>query len=87
MNFLDMGKAFDRILRDELWEHLVGREVNKKLIRVISRISRNTSNIIISQNRSSKPFVTKYGQYGQSPLLFIIFIDQIITDINSKILR
>lgn len=81
MGFIDLEKAFDKVPRERLWEILERRGINKKIIRIIKNIYENNTNSVISQNRRSEPFNTKEGLRqggGLSPLLFTIYIDEII---------
>lgn len=85
--FLDMEKAFDKVPRAQIWRSLHEREVNDKLIRVVKSLYRETKNSVISRNRTSEMFTTKEGVRqggGLSPLLFIIFMDNIIKETNKK---
>jgi hypothetical protein len=86
--FLDMEKAFDRVPRDKLWEGLQVRNVDVKLVNVIKCMYRVTRNCVISNNLRSDEFQTRKGirQGGSlSPLLFIIFMDEIIKKVKQRI--
>lgn len=79
--FIDMEKAFDRVPRAKIWKCLRKREVSNKLIKVAKSLYKRTRNCVISKNLKSEPFITNEGvrQGGSlSPLLFIIFMDEII---------
>ena len=86
--FIDLEKAFDTVPRTKIWESLHTRRVSSKMIRIIQSLYKNTVNCVISKNSISDKFTTNEGlrQGGvMSPLLFIIFMDDIITKCNEII--
>lgn len=86
--FLDMEKAFDRVPRQEIWNTLKKRNVGDKMINVIKSLYDETNNYVIKNNMKSEIFKTKEGvrQGGSlSPLLFIIYMDEIIRETNQRI--
>lgn len=79
--FIDLEKAFDKVPREKVWISLEKRGVNSKLQRAIKVIYKNTRNYVISNNERSEEFKTREGlrQGGVlSPVLFTIFMDEII---------
>lgn len=81
--FIDLEKAFDRVNRKRMWDILVERGVNKKLIQAIKSIYKRGIHYVNSNNRKSETFESKGGlrQGGAlSPTLFNIFIDHIIKE-------
>lgn len=87
MGFIDLEKAFDTVPRSKLWKILSSRGINSKIIRIIRKIYENNTNAVIFRGMKSDTFKTEEGlrQGGRlSPLLFIIFMDEIIKNCKSK---
>lgn len=87
MAFLDLEKAFDRVPRAKIWNSLQNRKVNYQLIEAVRNLYENTENCVIYQNMKSEMFNTNEGvrQGGSlSPLLFIIYMDDIIKETRRK---
>ncbi|XP_073989088.1 uncharacterized protein [Rhodnius prolixus] len=85
--FIDLCKAFDRVPRSMIWEILAKRNVNKALIERIKSFYRNCRNYVRTSNLSSEVFTTTAGvRQGDSlsPLLFIIFMDDILKACQNK---
>ena len=85
--FIDLQKAFDRVERGQLWRILQEEHYNipAKLVRVIRSIYSQCTSRVKTQNIESKEFNIETGvRQGDvlSPLLFIIFMDKCIRDIN-----
>lgn len=81
--FIDLVKAFDKVRRKKLWEILEKRGVDSGLLQSIQSIYKKNVNFVIRQNMRSAEFETRDGlrQGGTlSPLLFIIFLDEIIKE-------
>ena len=81
LGFIDLEKAFDRVPRKKIWEILRKRGVEPKIIRLVQIICSGNMNAIIHRNQKSETFTTKEGLRqggGLSPILFIIFMDEII---------
>ena len=79
--FLDLKSAFDRVPKNEIWISLNKLDVNKKLINVIKSIYKNVQGSVRLNGQQSGNFRMKKGiKQGDSlsPLLFIVFMDQII---------
>lgn len=86
--FIDLEKAFDRTPRKRVWQNLSNRGVSPKVTRVIQSLYQKTRNYVINNNRTSEEFTTNEGlrQGGVlSPVLFNIFIDEIIRTCHQKI--
>lgn len=81
MCFIDLEKAFDKVKREEIWNALESNGVEVGLIEAIKSLYKNTTNTVKANNHETKKFRTTQGvrQGGVlSPLLFLIFMDQII---------
>uniref|UniRef100_A0A1Y1MCV0 Reverse transcriptase domain-containing protein n=1 Tax=Photinus pyralis TaxID=7054 RepID=A0A1Y1MCV0_PHOPY len=86
--FIDLEKAFDKVPRKKVWKILYENGINGKLIRVVQSLYQNSKNRVIKGNLKSESFTTKAGlrQGGvMSPLLFTIFMDNIIKQCQKKI--
>jgi Reverse transcriptase (RNA-dependent DNA polymerase) len=80
--FVDLEKAFDKVQRGIVWNSLEKRGIDSKLLRAIKSIYKSNTNYVIHRNRRSEGFATHEGlrQGGVlSPLLFNVFIDEILT--------
>lgn len=85
--FIDLEKAFDRINRNEIWRILDKYKINHKIIRITRNIYNNTKNIVITNGITSEPFQTSEGLRqggGLSPLLFILFMNEILKKCNKE---
>ncbi|XP_031339654.1 uncharacterized protein LOC116168122 [Photinus pyralis] len=85
--FIDLVKAFDSIPRDKVWESLLKRNVDNKLVRVIKSLYKSTLNYVIWKNMKSGFFATTQGLRqggGLSPTLFNIFMDDVIKSCNAN---
>lgn len=88
--FLDLEKAFDRVPRAAIWESLKNRNVSNKMIRVIQRLYKSGENYIIRKNMKSEKFTVDSGLRqggGLSPMLFNIFMDDIIKECMEKTIK
>lgn len=86
--FVDLEKAFDMVPRQSVWRSLQQRGVDKKLIRAIESLYKNTTSYVIRNNQESRKFETKDGlrQGGvMSPALFTAFMDDIIRKCRPRI--
>lgn len=86
MVFLDLKKAFDRVPRNKLWRVLEDPRygVPGHLIRAIRGLYQRTESAVISDYRDSQWFeITSGVRQGSvlSPLLFIIYMDNIMKNI------
>ena len=87
ITFIDLEKAFDRVQREMMWEILEKIKISKQLLGAIKSIYRMTTNYIRTGNETTEEFITTKGlrQGGAlSPMLFILFLDNIIKNIKDK---
>lgn len=79
--FLDIAAAFDSVPRHEIWAALEAKNVPSKLICAIKATYQNSKGIVRINGKESRPFnMSKGVKQGDSlsPLLFIIFMDEIL---------
>ena len=83
--FVDYEKAFDTIIRDALWLKLVENGVSCKIINIMKSLYSTVSACVkLSSNLSDAFDVTLGLKQGEplSPLLFILFINDISNSFN-----
>ena len=89
MAFLDIKAAYDQVDRDLLWPRLEARGVPDGLIQVLKALfDGNTAFVAINGNQST-PFPISSGVLQGSllsPLLYSLFIDDLIESINKTTL-
>ena len=81
MAFLDLGKAFDRVNRKQLWQILNRRGIPFHLIEVIRSLYKNTSVKIDTGRKILNKIYTSQGLRkgcNLSPALFNIYIDDLL---------
>lgn len=84
--FIDYEKAFDKIDRTFLWQKLISENVSSKLVQAISSMYLIVKSCIRYQSFKSDFFSSHIGlKQGDpsSPLLFMLFINDIIQNVNS----
>ena len=84
--FIDYEKAFDKIDRTFLWQKLISENVSSKLVQAISLMYLIVKSCIRYQSSKSDFFSSHIGlKQGDpsSPLLFMLFINDIIQNVNS----
>ena len=84
--FIDYEKAFDKIDRTFLWQKLISENVSSKLVQAISSMYLIVKSCIRYQSSKSDFFSSHIGlKQGDpsSPLLFMLFINDIIQNVNS----
>ncbi|KAJ8946475.1 hypothetical protein NQ318_004521 [Aromia moschata] len=82
-----IGKAFDNVNRRKIWEILKEKQVNNKLLAVTKSLYKNRENIVITKNRHSETFKAERGLRqggGLGPLLFIVYMDQMIREARKE---
>lgn len=86
--FIDYEKAFDKIDRTFLWQKLISENVSSKLVQAISSMYLIVKSCIRYQSSKSDFFSSHIGlKQGDpsSPLLFMLFINDIIQNVNSDL--
>ncbi len=87
MAFVDQEKAFDRVVRAELWECLAERGIFGELLRAIQSLYICSQAAVRTREGETYWFEVKCGlRQGcvLSPLLFIIFLDNIMKRANQE---
>lgn len=79
--FIDYKKAFDRVVREKLWDILERRGIPLHLIRVIKSMYKN-SKITITDNETKMATINLGLRQGcsLSPILFNIYIDDVLRE-------
>ena len=86
ISFIVSEKAFDWIDRDMLMYKLISYNVDGKFYKAIRAIYNNTRTIVKGNQMFSSWFDTRFGvKQGEtlSPTLFIIFLNDLVTDIKN----
>ena len=81
--FLDIQKAFDTVWHDGLWFRLWELGVRGRMWRVIKKMYDITESAVLLEGEKSKPFDISQGVAqgcSLSPILFSIFINQLLDD-------
>lgn len=85
--FIDYMKAFDLIVRSDLWRKLIGYEINGKFIAVIYNLYASAKSCVKKGGDLSEFFLCNIGvRQGEnlSPLLFSIFLNDFERHVSSK---
>ena len=83
--FIDLSKAYDRVWRTGLWKRLWDEGIRGKLWRVLKNMYSDTQNCVLAGTARSEFFSVDIGvRQGcvLSPLLFSIYINELIREIN-----
>ena len=81
--FVDLKKAFDRILHAALWATMKKYNISTNLIRVIKNLYDKATGAVLFNNNIEDWFLTTVGFWQGcllSPTLFNIFLERIMTD-------
>ena len=86
--FIDYEKCFDKVDRSFLWQKLLSENVSCKLVKAIKSMY-NTVKLCVRYKSSFSQFFDSYIGLKQgdpsSPLLFMLFVNDIIDNINSDL--
>jgi len=88
MCFVDLTKAFDRVIMADVIECLREREVPEQIVRVIKELNTDRIARIRSNNQTSRPIIIKNGvRQGDSlsPMLFNLIMEKIIANLPKEL--
>ena len=85
--FVDYEKAFDKINRSFLWQKLLSENVSSKFVNALRSMKTVVKFCVRYQSATSCFFFSSYNGLKQqgdpsSPLLFMLFINDIVQNIN-----
>ena len=83
--FVDFRKAYDSVWRDGLYKKLLFYNIDKRFVRLLRNIYSTSSLAVKTQDGRSRIFESKVGLKqgcNLSPLLFNLFINDLLSDIN-----
>ena len=83
-NFIDLKKAFDRVLHEVLWQSMRNFEITKEIIEIIESLYTNSTRAVLINNVTGNFFDTTLGVSQGcllSPVLFNIFLEQIMINL------
>ena len=86
-NFIDFKKAFDRVWHDGLWTSLQKYGINSNIISMIKYLYCNSSSAVLINNIQGNTFKKTVGvRQGclLSPVLFNVFLEEIMDDIQNN---
>ena len=75
--FVDFSKAFDYVVRDNIWYILIHIGIRGEMLNIIRSMYSCTKSFLKACNNQSKPFVFSLGvRQGEclSPFLFVMYI-------------
>ena len=84
MVFVDLEKAFDRILIYLIWRCLGKKEAPEEYVQIVQDMYRSSKTNVVTQKRETEYFPIEVGLHqgsALSPLLFIIIIDVLTENI------
>ena len=86
--FIDFEKCFDKIDRLYLWQKLLAQHVSSKMVRALQAMYRVVKSCVRYKSENSSFFTSNIGVKQGDPssgLMFLFFINDILTNINSNI--
>ena len=86
-NCIDFKKAFNRVWHDGLWSSLQKYGINSNIISMIKALYCNSSSAVIINNIQGNTFKKIFGvRLGciLSPVLFNVFLEEIMADIQNN---
>ena len=86
-NFIDFKKAYDRIWHDRLWSSLQKYDISSNIISMIKSLYCNSTSAVLINNIQGNTFKTTVGiRQGclLSPVLFNVFLEEIMDDIQNN---
>ena len=87
-NFIDFRKAFDRVYHEGLWSTLQKCGIDHELITMIKALYNNNSSSVLISNNIGNSFKSTVGvRQGciLSPLLFNIYLEEIMSEVQDDI--
>ena len=84
--FVDFTKAFDYVVRDNLWLKLLNCGVNGRMLKIIMSMYECVKTCIYVDGKTSSPIYSKLGvRQGEclSPFLFAIYVNDLESNLAS----
>ena len=88
LTFIDLGKAYDNIPREEIWRSSRKRNVPEKYIRLIQDIYQGCKTVVRSAAGESNSFGVEVGLHqgsALSPYLFLLLMDVLTQDVRKDV--
>ena len=85
--FIDLEKAFNRVLREELWYCMRKSGVAEKYVRLVQDMYGNSVTAVRSAAGVTKGFTVKVGLHqgsALSPFLFAIVMDRLTDEVRQE---
>ena len=86
--FIDYEKCFDKIDRTFLWQKLLSQNISSKLVRAIKSMYNTVKSCVKYKSSYSNFFASNVGlKQGDpsSPLFFMLFVNDIVENINTDL--
>ena len=85
--FIDLEKAYDRVLREELYWCMRDKRVPEKYIRLVKDMYHQCETVVRCAAGTSEPFAVEVGLHqgsAFSPFLFAIMMDSLMENIRKE---
>jgi len=86
--FIDYQQCFDKIDRSSLWQKLISMGVSSEFVRAVKSMYASVKSFVRFNNKYSEYFDSGVGHKQgdpSSPLLFMLFVNDIMDNINSDL--
>ena len=85
--FIDFSKAFDYVVRDNLWLKLIKSGIRGKIFQVVRSMQSDVKSKLKYENTLSKEFTCALGvRQGEclSPFLFAMYLNDLESEFSTK---